>query len=51
LLDLTASSQDATKAACEKEGVKVVAYSCNVADLETTTKVFGRIERELGLVE
>ncbi|KAH8764058.1 short chain dehydrogenase/reductase-like protein SDR [Hyaloscypha finlandica] len=51
LLDLTSSSQDATKAACEKEGIKAVAYSCNVADLETTRKVFEEIEKDLGAID
>jgi NAD(P)-dependent dehydrogenase (short-subunit alcohol dehydrogenase family) len=51
LLDLTSSSQDATKSACEKEGVKTIAYSCNVADLKGTTKVFGEIEKDLGAIE
>jgi NAD(P)-dependent dehydrogenase (short-subunit alcohol dehydrogenase family) len=51
LLDLSASKQDATRTACAREGVKVKAYSCNVADLENARKVLGEIERELGVVE
>ncbi len=51
LLDLSVSKQDATLTACERKGVKVKTYSCNVADLENARKVFGEIERGLGVVE
>jgi hypothetical protein len=33
------------------EGVKVITYGCNVADLESTRNVFGEIEKELGSIE
>ena len=51
LLDLSVSKQDATRTACEREGVKVKTYGCNVADLENARKVFGEVERGLGVVE
>jgi hypothetical protein len=51
LLDLSVEKQDVTKAACEKEGVKVKAYVCNVADLDNCRVVFEKIEKELGPIE
>ena len=51
LLDLPSSSQETTKTACLNAGVKAVTYDCNVADLESTRKVFGEIEKELGSIE
>ena len=51
LLDLPSSNQETTKTACEKEGMKVVTYGCNVANFEKTKEVFGNIEKALGAIE
>ncbi|KAE9368040.1 short chain dehydrogenase/reductase-like protein SDR [Stipitochalara longipes BDJ] len=51
LLDLPSSSQEATKSSCLNEGVKVITYGCNVADLESMRTVFGKIEKELGSID
>lgn len=51
ILDLTVESQGGTKAACEKAGVKAVAYSCDVVNLENVRGVFEHVERNLGPIE
>jgi NAD(P)-dependent dehydrogenase (short-subunit alcohol dehydrogenase family) len=51
LLDLTIESQNGTKAACEKAGVKVKEYGCDVANLENVRSVFEHVERDLGPIE
>jgi len=51
LLDLPSTSQETTKLACEKEGVKIITYDCNVADLDATKEVFSEIEKDLGAIE
>ncbi|KUJ08824.1 short chain dehydrogenase/reductase-like protein SDR [Mollisia scopiformis] len=51
LLDLSVESQAETKSECEKAGVKALAYSCDVADLEITQKVFQQIESDLGSID
>ncbi|KAF4635682.1 hypothetical protein G7Y89_g2413 [Cudoniella acicularis] len=51
LLDLTAESQDGTKESCEKAGVKALAYSCDVTDLENVKKAFEQVGKDLGPID
>ncbi|CZR67967.1 uncharacterized protein PAC_17866 [Phialocephala subalpina] len=51
LLDLSLSSLAETQAACEKEGVKVRGYACDVVNLENVRKVFEEAEKDLGPID
>ncbi len=51
LLGLTAESRGGPKDACEKAGVKAMAYSCDLADFESVRKIFDQIETDLEPIE
>jgi NAD(P)-dependent dehydrogenase (short-subunit alcohol dehydrogenase family) len=51
LLDLDAERQAETKTECEKIGVRVFMYGCDVTSLESCKKTFAQIEKDLGPVE
>jgi NAD(P)-dependent dehydrogenase (short-subunit alcohol dehydrogenase family) len=48
ILDLSVEKLEKTKEACEKQGVKVRAYACDVTDEGRVREVFDKIEEELG---
>ncbi|KAF2258326.1 NAD(P)-binding protein [Lojkania enalia] len=48
ILDLSADALQETKGKCEREGVKVGVYACDVADEQGVIETFDKIERELG---
>lgn len=51
LLDLDRERQAETKATCEKLGVKVETYACNVLSVESCERTFTKIQDDLGPIE
>jgi NADP-dependent 3-hydroxy acid dehydrogenase YdfG len=51
ILDLDVESQDGTKKACQKHGIRVEAYACDVTDEKAVLSTFDKIEKDLGPIE
>ncbi|KAH6995433.1 3-oxoacyl-reductase [Ilyonectria destructans] len=50
LLDFDVERQASSLAECEKEGVKAVAYACDVTDIEQCERVFKQIHQDIGSI-
>jgi NAD(P)-dependent dehydrogenase (short-subunit alcohol dehydrogenase family) len=51
ILDLSRDKLEKTKEACEKQGVRVQAYACDVTDAARVKEVFDKVEKELGNID
>jgi NAD(P)-dependent dehydrogenase (short-subunit alcohol dehydrogenase family) len=51
LLDLSVDHLTKTREACERHGVKVQAYACDVTDEDRVKEVFDAVEKELGNID
>ena len=51
ILDLNRDKLKTTKEACEKQGGKVQAYTCDVTDEARVKEVFDMVEKELGNID
>ncbi|KAF1967582.1 short chain dehydrogenase/reductase-like protein SDR [Bimuria novae-zelandiae CBS 107.79] len=51
ILDLSTEKLQNTKKACEKHGVKVGVYACDVSDQNSVVTTLDAVERDLGLVD